>query len=232
MLWTIRTADRSPKRNYLGATVRGLLEAGVDPRDLHLFPTAPDIRWMDRELVDLPPIHLHVPDARVSPNANGIRQVEALDWSDDDWLAMLEDDLVMAPRPRLIAWLVNNTTAAIHVYRWFALPGTPLLKVGPDAALAPLKEMRGSQAVVLRALDAWAFHDWATAHPRDWRPKGAPFQDRPDRGFDKLLGYWALQQWPDQPNGLVSVPMLVNHVGRESLLHSHGLRNDALAVVR
>lgn len=227
MLFTIRTADRSPKRNYLGKTVRTLLTQGVNPHDVHLFPTDPDVAWMARELTDLPTLHMHVPEHRCAPNANGIRQVSALDWSDEDWIAMLEDDLDCVSRSTLLSWLVVESTASIHVYRWFALPGTPLRRVSPRAALAPLREMRGSQAVILRAHDARLFAEWATAHPKNWRPKDAPFQNHPDRGFDKLIGYWALQQWPEQPNGLVALPMLVNHIGRESALHSHGLRNDA-----
>ena len=231
MLYTVRTADRTPeeKLSRVG-TVRTLLTQGVDPSDLHLFPTDPDIRWMDRELADLPTIHIHVPAYRLTPNANGIRQVSALDWSDAEWIALLEDDLACCSAALLTAWLAEHVQPAIHVYRWFALPGTPLRRPWRGAtrsALAPLREMRGSQAVILRAAEARLFADWATAHPRDWRPVGAPFQDRPDRGFDKLIGYWALAQWPQQPDGLVALPMLVNHIGRQSVLHSHGLRNDA-----
>ncbi len=88
--------------------------------------------------------------------------------------------------------------------------------------------MRGSQAVVLRNVDARYFAAWASAHPKDWRPADAPFQQVPDKGFDKLIGYWALHRWPKQPLGMVSKPMLVNHVGVTSLLHTHGLRNNAM----
>lgn len=240
LLFTIRTANRAPKRNYLGQTVRQMLARSQDfpPSDLHIFPTDPDIAWLHRELGDvpwldrdwdrLPVVRVHVPDHHCAPNANGVRQVR-VDGNPTDWLVMLEDDVEVCADfyGSVERWLTDYADPDIHVYRLHALPETPLKRVGKYAALAPLREMKGSQAVVLRMWDALLFASWATAHPRNWRPKDAPFQQHPERGFDKLIGYWALQQWPDQPNGLVALPMLVNHIGRESALHSHGLRNDA-----
>lgn len=223
----IRTADRSPKRNYLGQTVQTLLRQGFAPEQLHIFPTDPNVRWLGTELEESHDLHVHVPIKRKTPNANGIRLVDALQPSAADWIALLEDDLDCVPATRLLAWLSAHDDPAYHVYRWSALPGTPLRTVDRTAARAPLREMRGSQAVLLRRADALAFQAWAVTHPKNWRPAGAPFQDKPDQGFDKLLGYWALATWPDQPDGLVAVPMLVNHIGRDSLLHSHGLSNDA-----
>lgn len=240
LVFTIRTADRSPKRNYLGLTVRSLTNRAQDfpLEDLHIFPTDPDVAWLHRELdvpwlerdwSGLPVVRVHVPDHRCTPNENGIRQYRVDVFNPGAWIVMLEDDLEVCADfyGSVERWLADHDDPAIHVYRLFALPGTPLRRVGRAAALAPLREMRGSQAIALRLWDALTFAAWATDHPKNWRPKDAPFQDRPDRGFDKLIGYWALQQWPDQPNGLVSLPMLVNHIGRESVLHSHGLRNDA-----
>lgn len=226
LLVTIRTADRSPKKNYLGRTVRALLEQGYEP---HIYPTDADMRWLNVELEGFPQLSVHPPWYRSTPNENGIRQVSLLDTVVADWLLMLEDDIEVCADfiGSVSRWLTDHADPAIHVYRLHALPQTPLKRIGPAAALAPLREMRGSQAVALRAEDARLFAAWATAHPKDWRPKSAPFQQWPDRGFDKLIGYWALQQWPDQPDGLVSLPMLVNHLGRESMLHTHGLRNDA-----
>ena len=226
LIYAIRTANRAPKRNYLGQTVRTLVRQGFDPACLHLFPTDPDVRWLYEEIVDENPI-VHRAVRRYSPNENGIRMVTALESDPADWIALLEDDLDVRPVTECLVWLEAHADPAVHVYRWCALPGTPLRTVDRTAARAPLREMRGSQAVLLRAADARLFAHWAAAHPTDWRPTDAPFQDVPDKGFDKLIGYWALQQWPKQPYGLVAMPMLVNHVGRHSLLHSHGLSNDA-----
>ena len=228
-LVTIRTADRTPKRNYLGSTVRSFLANGCDPALMHVFATAPDVRWMARELDGLLPITIHAPATARPSNANGVAQVSALNLVDAEWIGLFEDDLetcadIVGSATR---WLSAHADPDLHVYRLFALPGTQTRRYGPSAALFPLKEMRGSQAVLLRAHDAIAFAEWATAHATDWRPKDAPFQDHPlTRGFDKLIGYWALATWPDQPHGLLSQPMFVRHVGRESSLYSHGLAND------
>lgn len=229
VLLTIRTANRAPKRNYLGATVRALLAGGCDPSALHLFPTHPDVRWMDRELAGLPAVPIHVPDTVRTSNANGIAQVAALDAMDAEWIGLFEDDVEPCADllGSLTRWLADHAEPALHVYRLSALPGTPTRRYAPHADLFPLREMRGSQAVILRAEDARRFVEWATTHATSWRPADAPYQDHPlTRGLDKLIGYWALATWPDQPSGLLSRPMLVRHIGRESSLYSHGVMND------
>lgn len=231
LLITIRTANRAPKRNYLGATVRAFLAGGAcDPDLIHLFPTDPDIAWLETELDGLP-VHIHAPDRRRAPNENGIAQVSALDHVEAEWIGLFEDDVETCTDPvgSMASWLADQARPDVAVYRFFALPRTPVVKHTEHASWCPLREMRGSQAVVLRNLDARYFAAWATAHPHDWRPKEAPFQDRPDRGFDKLIGYWALNRWPKQTLGMVSRPMFVQHVGMESALHSHGLKNNDFA---
>lgn len=225
---TIRTANRAPKQNYLRATVQAFLEGGCDPLRLHLFPTDPDVTWLEHELSGLPSVRVHAPDRRKLPNENGLAQVTALNETKAEWIGLFEDDLELCgdPMGSMTRWLWSHADPQWHVYRFCALPGTKTKPYRPHAVLAPLREMRGSQAIALRADDAWVFMEWAQAHPKNWRPPDAPFQDRPDRGFDKLVGYWALSQWPDQPYGLVSQPMLVRHAGRHSILHSHGVSDD------
>jgi len=225
-LVSIRTANRAPKRNYLGSTVRAFLAGGCDPWLIHLFPTAPDTAWMAAEVGDLPVV-IHAPAQARTPNENGIALVSALDSVDAEWIGLFEDDLeccsdVVGSMSR---WLGHHARADVLVYRFFALPGTAIVPRGPAVGRFSLYEMRGSQAVALRAHDARAFAAWAAAHPTDWRPAGAPFQDRPTKGFDKLIGYWALQQWPGQLYGLISQPFMFSHVGRHSLLHTHGVNN-------
>lgn len=228
LLVTIRTANRAPKRNYLGATVRAFLRRGVcDPSLIHLFPTSPDLAWMADELGELA-VTIHAPDCTRTPNENGIAQVSALGTCDAEWIGLFEDDLELCADPvcSMARWLADQARPEISIYRFFALPRTPVHSQTTYASWCPLREMRGSQAVAMRARDARAFAAWASAHPTDWRPKDAPYQDRPTKGFDKLIGYWALQRYPGQPYGLVSRPYFVRHVGVESALYSHGLKND------
>ena len=220
ILFTMRTADRAPKPNYLRATVGSLYHHGV--RDIHVFPTDPDITWMRPH----PYATLHQPDKRVRANENGLRPIALLDTIDADWIILSEDDLEWCADPigSMSRWLDEFSTSDVLMYRFFAFD--QLTQVSAHAATAPLREQKGSQAVALRADDARRFAAWATAHPLDWRPKGAPFQDRPHDGFDKLLGYWALQDRPDVTTGLVSRPFFVRHMGVHSSLHIRGRMMD------
>lgn len=234
LLLTIRTANRAPKRNYLGETVRSLIAQGVDRSAIHLYATDHDVRWLSDELRGVAESasithglrSLNVPDTRWTANANGIQQVSALSKHDADWIVMAEDDLEWCADPlgSMARWLEDYATPNRLIYRFFTFGQTK--PVSAHAALSPLREMRGSQVVALRAEDARRFAAWARQHPLDWRPKDAPFQDRPNDGFDKLLGYWALQDRPSMTTGLVSRPFFVRHLGVESSLHSHGVRMD------
>jgi hypothetical protein len=225
LLFTMRTADRSPKRNYLRATVESLVRGGVNPLDIHIFSTDPDIDWASRAAHRSP---VYVPSARLRPNENGIAPIAMLDErSNVDWIILSEDDLEWCADPigSMSRWLDAYATSDVLMYRFFAFDS--LKPVSAHAAAAPLREQKGSQVVALRAADARRFADWAKAHPLDWRPKNAPFQDKPYSGFDKLLGYWALQDRPSVTHGLVSRPFFVKHLGIESSLHSYGRRMDA-----
>lgn len=221
VLFTMRTADRSPKPNYLGATVRSLVAGGMDGSDIHIFQTSPGFDWRSLAFA-----HFHVPSHRLTPNQNGIAPIALLDEIDADWIILSEDDLEWCPDPigSMSRWIERHASPDVLMYRFFAFD--QLTRIGPAVARAPLREQKGSQAVALRADDARRFAAWATAHPRDWRPPGAPFQNRPDDGFDKLLGYWALQENPAVPYGLISQPFFVKHLGVQSSLHSRGVRMD------
>jgi len=223
LLLTIRTADRSPKKNYLRATVDSLRGGGVPWSDIHIFPTDLAREWMR----PYPDAVLHWPERTMRANENAIRMIGLLDEIDADWIVMSEDDLEWCPDPieSMSRWLGTYHHPDVSIYRFFAFD--TLKPVGAHVGTAPLREMRGSQVVAMRAADARRFAAWAKAHPLDWRPKGAPFQDRPHDGFDKLLGYWALQDRPSMTTGLVSRPFFVKHLGVQSSLHRFGVRKDA-----
>lgn len=226
LLFTIRTADRSPKPNYLGATVDSLRRHGVAGSDIHVFPTDPDMGWLLTE-VPYQSVAFHRPAARLTANQNGIAPLGLLDTMDADWIILSEDDLEWCADPigSMSRWLDEHAMPDVVMYRFFAFDR--LTPVSAHAAMAPLREQKGSQAVALRASDARRFASWAANHPLDWRPKDAPFQNRPHDGFDKLLGYWALQYRPEVTTGLVSRPFFVKHLGVQSSLHSRGIRMDA-----
>jgi len=222
LLLTIRTANRAPKTNYLGVTVLGLLGQGVAADSIHIVATDPAVGWAHQEVRY--PVWLHQPDLHRRPNENGIAAIDLLGLFPADWIILSEDDLEWCADPigSMSRWLEAHATPDRVMYRFFAFDR--LTPVSAHAATAPLREQKGSQAVALRADDARRFAAWAKAHPLDWRPKGAPFQHRPHDGFDKLLGYWALQDNPNMTTGLVSRPFFVRHLGTDSSLHSHGVR--------
>jgi hypothetical protein len=191
---------------------------------VHVFPTDPDVRWIGP---DDPTMLLYPPTERRTANANGLAPMALLDQIAADWIVLSEDDVEWCADPigSMTRWLEAHALPEVLVYRFFAFDR--LTPVSAHAATAPLREQKGSQVVALRSRDARRFAAWAAARPLDWRPAGAPFQDRPHDGFDKLVGYWALQDRPQVKTGLVSVPFLVRHLGVESSLHRHGMRRDS-----
>lgn len=225
LLLTIRTADRTPKRNYLGRTVLSLLSQRVATGDIHLCPTDPDIAWMPYS--EPHGVWVHAPHRRVTANENGIAQVALLDHFKADWIVMSEDDLEWCDDPigSMARWLDDHARPDVSVYRFFTFDRLTLC--GTHVASVPLHEQKGSQVVAMRAADARRFAEWAHAHQANWRPKSAPFQGRTHDGFDKLIGYWALQDRPSTTVGLVSWPFFVRHIGVESSLHAFGKRIDA-----
>jgi hypothetical protein len=222
----MRTANRAPKRNYLAATVQSLWNGGVKSDQIHLFPTDPDVSWMP----DLPGVHVYAPAFKRSANENGLAPIALLDTIQADWIVLSEDDLAWCDDPldTMARWLQDHARSDIRVYRFFAFDR--LTKIGPHSCTVPLREQKGSQVIALRADHARRLAAWAAAHPLDWRPREAPFQHQPATGFDKLVGYWALQDRPSVTTGLVSWPFFVRHLGIESSLHRIGItRHEAFA---
>lgn len=227
LLLTVRTADRTPKQNYLLRTLASLHASGVADDDIHLFPTSPDTEWLPAALSLWAGISVHPTKKRLTANENGLRMISLLDDVEADWIVLSEDDLKWCHDPigSMARWLHDYARPDVAVYRFFAFDR--LTMCGLHVASTPLREQKGSQVVALRADDARRFADWARAHQSDWRPKSAPFQNQPHSGFDKLIGYWAIQDRPETSIGLVSWPFFVQHIGVESSLHAFGKRMDA-----
>ncbi len=224
---TIRTADRAPRTNYVGATLRRLHTQGIDLSTVQLCFTAPQTGWFESELGDLPRPACHVPSERLKANMNGLAQVEAGLATGAEWIVLLEDDLEFCADflPSLTAWLTDHARDDRHVYRLFGFVPN---HSGSAAHDHPLEKLRGSQAIVLRREDAADFLTWGRQHQKDWidnlkwRSSGA----NPYIAFDKFVAAWALHRWPGVP-GVLSSPHFVNHVGNQSSIHARGVRNDA-----
>lgn len=224
---TIRTADRAPKRNYLGGTLRRLAAQGVDLTTVQVAFTSPDTRWAS-ELLATYPVAPTVPARRLNPNANGLAQVRAGLALDPEWVVLMEDDLEFCADfvGSLQRWLRDHDRADRHVFRCFGFTTPPAGK--PAAYDWPLEKLRGSQVIILRAADAKDFLDWGTSHlstwvtETPWRGRGAD----PGIAFDKFVAAWATTRWPGVP-GVISYPYFVKHIGDQSSIHARGVRNDA-----
>lgn len=223
---TMRTADRSPHPNYVGGTVARLLAQGLAPADLHLCPTAPEVGWLDKELPT--PLYravtLHTPAQRRTPNENGLAQIRCLDPTRYDWVLLLEDDLGFCADflGSVQRWLLKANRPDRNVYRLFTFRNRPPTSRKVYAYDMPLKNMCGTQAVLLRMADALDFLEWGDKNLETW----GGFRGNPRIAFDKLMAAWALARWPDRP-GVVSHPMFVQHVGDVSSLHPAAIRMDS-----
>ncbi len=222
---TIRTADRSPNKNYLGATVRQLVAQGVPVDDLHIAATDPNIDWLARELDGLL-VRVDVPALRRTPNENGLAQIDAVNPHRFDWVLLLEDDLEFCADflGSVERWLIRYERPDRHVYRFFGFNVPTKPKAAYDVRL---ERIRASQAQALRMADALDFLAWGREHLHDWPRQttwGRAYTDT-WRGFDKLVASWALTRWPNQP-ALASHPQFVRHVGMQSSIHARTAWND------
>jgi hypothetical protein len=221
---TMRTADRSPKPNYVGGTVKRLLAQGLDPTSIHLCATDPNVAWLDAELRGAA-VTQHVPAQRLTPNQNGLAQIRVLDPASADWVLLLEDDLGFCADflGSVQRWIVKAARPDRHVYRLFGFRLTPPRTGRVVAYDWTLTGLCGSQAVLLRMADAQDFLAWADANLETW----GGFRGNAKIAFDKLLASWALYRWPGQP-GVVSHPLFVQHIGLKSSLHPRAVGMDHL----
>lgn len=221
---TMRTANRRPKGpNYVGSTVRRLVDQGIPADAIQVCATDPDVSWLVREL-DGVRVSVHIPNKRLTPNENGLAQIANLDPSRYDWVLLLEDDLEFCADflGSLKRWLVAHGRADRHLFRFFAfgVPGGSGRAAYDDKTL---DRYRGSQAVALRMDDALDFLAWSRANLLTW----GGFRGNAKIAFDKLLASWHQKRWPGVP-AVLSAPFLVRHIGDVSSLHPKAQRNDRM----
>jgi hypothetical protein len=215
MLIGITTANRNPRKNYIGATLRDLYRSSPNlPSDkVHIFATAPDVGWFREELArnGLPEdcCILHVPRKGLTRNQNGLALLLGLPKC--DWILHLEDDLLFCDDfiGSVRRWLKRYATKARKCYSFCTF------KKGPSDQVEAWDTPRtsfGAVAVALRWTDAqdlalWVQNRiprWRRRMPKVWRVSG----------FDMMIRDWAREPF------LASNPSFVQHVGDESLTHS------------
>jgi len=220
---TMRTADRSPKPNYLGGTVRRLLAQGIPPSELQICLTDPDTRWLSGQLgASIGSVTLHVPSRQRTPNENGLAQIASLDPNVYDWVLLLEDDLSFCADfvASVKRWIGAAARPNRHLYRLFGFRVSP-----PHGHVGfyddRLDRCAGSQAVLLRMEDAQDFLVWSRANLETW----GGFRGNAKIAFDKLLASWVLARFGREP-GVMSHPMFVKHIGKVSSLHPSTTQMD------
>ncbi len=227
---TMRTANRTPKRNYLKGTLQHLANQGFDLTDLHLCVTKPGSEWLAGQFKGLQKTPtLHIPKTILNANQNGLAQARHGIETGAAWVVMLEDDLDFCADfvNSLRRWLKDADRPTRHVFRCFGFTTPPQGFKGSFYDW-PLPMLRGSQAICLRRDDAIDFLEWGTKHinswcrTTSWRNPTA----NPGIAFDKFVAAWATAKWPRVPC-VMSHPYFVNHIGNESSIHSRGVRNDA-----
>lgn len=209
------TADRSPRRNYVGGTLSGLLQSSPTLRreNLHLFATAPDVRWLRAELdahgIPESAVTLHVPSRKLTRNENG--HALLLGAPRSGWLLHLEDDLTFCRDfvGSVRRWLARYASDDYRCYSFCTFRGKPDGEV--EAWLQP-KNSWGALAVAMRAAHAFQFAAWVSSHIASWRAgMSEPWRVS---GFDMMLRTWAGGRF------LASHPSFVQHAGDESLTHA------------
>jgi hypothetical protein len=217
----VTTADRAPRTNYVGATLRDLFRSSpmLDRRRLHLFVTAPETEWLDRNLAwsGLLPARevctLHVPKRRLTRNENGLALLRGVPRC--DWLLHLEDDVSFCDDfiGSVVRWLKRHARPDRQLYSFCTFKGVAPAK--REAWDQPAKSY-GAIAVAMRWADSQSLAEWVRLHIGRWRlTMRQPWQVS---GFDMMM-----REWASGPL-LASNPSFAQHEGDESLTHAFRAR--------
>ncbi len=199
------TADRTPKTNYVGPTVRRCLGAGLQPT---LFATDPDMRWLHR-LFPLEEVEIRVPSRHLNRVENGARAL--YDAPLADWVLHLEDDVIPCDDAAgsVQRWLARHARADRRIVLFWSHDAYPSIGVGDHS----IERRFGAVAVAMRHADAVACGQWCRQQAPTWRSGTARL-----RGFDKMIAAWHRVAYPQVAAVSVSLPNLFQHDGRESSL--------------
>lgn len=221
LAFVMRTLDRTPRRNYLGATLQALQASGFRG-PLTLVDSSPS-SWLTDAGLDPDDTWFSLTDCVVTVqptavsltnNQNALRALRIGLATGRPWIVHLEDDLdVCRDLDGAIArWLTDHVHVDRHLYTFH----TPYREVrqaytrGETAWAYPIKGFYGNQCWAIRRDDAASLADYLETAIPTWSS---------GQGFDLLIKQWAKVVWPDIGYFLASVPSFVQHVGTESSLH-------------
>lgn len=211
----IKTADRSPRRNFLGETLRNLARAGVlDSPHLGFITvvnSVADERWLRSHV----PLSLWpgVDSANRTLHQNAQRCIELASIGsipEPGWAMVLEDDLDVCDDflGQTVAWLEDRAVESPQMYVLGANYEQieRVAAAGGSAWAYPVNAFYGAQALVWRRKDAAQLAAWLGPNPS--------YNGITDHGHDLKLQAWGKEQ--GLMHFIASAPCLVQHVGGES----------------
>lgn len=221
----MRTLDRQIRPSYLARTVTHLRRQGIQPDQLHVYPTDPVISWIEPAIRVACTLHRPARKYRATENMGiALRDAPAC-----DWVLHLEDDV----RPcadllgSITRWIEAHVTEDHRLLTFFA----PSLKhpmhraVKAETAVLPCPlpdAWTSGVAVALRWSDAQACGQWILDHAATWRTGPQYPAWAKHRGADKMIAAWHAEAYPMIHEGLASVPCFVEHEGQLSSLRRFG----------
>lgn len=220
----MRTKDRSPQRNYLLETVRGLRglyhpASSWDILPLQVVDTGVATPAWPHELVYVEQQHgavLHLAPERLTNNQNGLRALEVGLATGAEWILHLEDDVTpCAEVGRSITdWLEDHGALAteapcITFFTPYAQVGK-VHRAGQASWRYPVKDFYGNQAWVMSRQMAGSAVQFLQGRIPVWRST---------QGFDMLLKAW-MAEVLGATHLLAAAPCFFQHVGEQSGLNN------------
>jgi len=210
----IKTADRSPRHNYLADTFGNLARAGV-----LLSPHLHSITIYDSGAEDWTrhaPYIAHVdrpmPGCRRTLHENASAAIRETAAKGADWTLVLEDDLDFCARflESTLAW-AERVVKEHRPYLMYVLGAnySQIVDARRTKKLVwnyPVGSFYGAQALLWRTETARELGEWLGPSPN--------YNGVENHGHDLLLGRWGRER--EETHFAASVPSFVQHIGKES----------------
>lgn len=219
----MRTVDRRIEDSYLANTVAALKRQGVPAERIHLFPTAPGLRYINEATRSACTLHVPARTYRATENMG----IALLGAPPCEWVLHLEDDVKLCADflGSVSRWIDAHVNESHRLLTFFTPDHRPMREAVRNQQAAftfPLEKWASAVAVAMRGEDAEPCGRWILDKAPTWRvgPNYPPWATH--RGSDKMLAAWQVQAYPDVREALGSCPCFVQHLGKVSSLRSLG----------
>jgi hypothetical protein len=220
----VKTADRSPRKNYLRETLYNLARAGVWEstmlHSLHVVDTGGSPGFLEKEvfrlndgsLWDDGSIVLHTQPEKLTLHQNAARCIRVASEQAAPWSMVVEDDVDFCDDflGSVARWLHDvikeRGQSLMYVFGANYDQVGDLARAGKNSWSYPLKAFYGNQALVWKQKTAKALAEWLGPDPS--------YNGVRDHGHDLLLQRWGREM--GAPHFVSSCPSFVQHIGNES----------------